>query len=473
LQNQSAAAFQFGDFVLSETPLELSKNGTPVDLPLQSLKLLLLLVKRRGALASHDDLRTYLWGDRTVNFNQSIYANINHIRHALEDDSENPKLIENVRRQGYRFLGDVERVSKQRIPSTARKSISKGVMGRNLAIGASILIGVTAIAVFLPFNAPTPSIDITSAGQDAQSLYQRGQYLIGRHDLEATKKGLDYFDAALQSDPNSGQIHLSAAKAHGRLGNFEQADWHANRALELDDKLVDAHVVLGLVELLHRWDWESAKVQFRQALMRDDSNAAAHQGLATYYVLQGNLEEGLRHMEQALELDPASTLIRADFGWFNYFAGDYEKAADLCAEALDLAPGDAANLQCLIRSASLAGDYDTAIGRMIVFMKKQGATGDDINVLISKPPSDALLEFDRWRLNHYQRSGGADMHDSAKMAFTAASVGQFEVALGYVEQGLRERNPMIAFVAVDLVFAPLHGHPKFEAAMQELDLERL
>ena len=47
-------------------------------------------------------------------------------------------------------------------------------------------------------------------------------------------------------------------------------------------------------------------------------------------------------MRRARQLDPASTIILADFGWFYYFAGNYENAANICTEALDLEPDDVA-----------------------------------------------------------------------------------------------------------------------------------
>lgn len=468
LKSRELESIRFGEFCLSLHPLALSKLGTPISLRLLPLRLLAFLASRHGRLTAHEEIHKHLWGNRVLSFNKSVHVYISQIRAALNDDALCPKFIENVPRQGYRFVADVEKIWRASDFIAARENASISIK-RYSVISAAAIIATLAFAVIVEF--PTSQVAPVAAS-DALDSYKRGMYLLERHDSASTEKSIAYFKTALEMDPNLAVAHLGVARAYGRLGKFDQANQSANQALALNERLSEAYVILGLVDLMHDWAWDSALKNFQGALGLDESSAAAHQGIASYYVLRGEVDAGIAHMHRARSLDPASTIIRADFGWYYYFAGQHKKAARTCSEALDLAPEDVSIRHCLIRSLWVAGEHRSALGHIVSFMQESGATKNELNAVIDRDAQDALLAFDQWRLKKYESETSSNVSSAARLAHAAAGAGDFERALAYISIGLEERNPMIPFIAVDPIFRPIALDPQFQQMLLRLGLPR-
>jgi TolB-like protein/DNA-binding winged helix-turn-helix (wHTH) protein/Tfp pilus assembly protein PilF len=100
---------RFGVFELDPVAGELRKSGLQIRLPDQSLKILVMLVKRPGTVVTREELRHELWPDGTfVEFDHSLNAAINRLRAALNDSAETPRFVETVTHRGYRFIATVD-----------------------------------------------------------------------------------------------------------------------------------------------------------------------------------------------------------------------------------------------------------------------------------------------------------------------------------------------------------------------------
>jgi DNA-binding winged helix-turn-helix (wHTH) protein len=108
---------RFGTFELDEDAGQLRRDGSPVRLPPQPFRLLLLLASRPGELVTRDEIRQQLWGDDTyVDFDQGVNFCIKQVRSVLKDDADRPLYIETVPRRGYRFIAPIDRPSPPAAP---------------------------------------------------------------------------------------------------------------------------------------------------------------------------------------------------------------------------------------------------------------------------------------------------------------------------------------------------------------------
>jgi len=102
--------YRFGLFQIDPDTGRLLRQGVPVRLHEQSLRVLGLLLERAGDIVTREELRQSLWPDGTyVEFEGSLNAILKRLRFALGDDADNPVFIETVPRRGYRFIAPVER----------------------------------------------------------------------------------------------------------------------------------------------------------------------------------------------------------------------------------------------------------------------------------------------------------------------------------------------------------------------------
>src|SRR6202453_1997413 len=99
---------RFGVFELDRDAMELRRNGVPIRLQEQPLRILAALVERPGEIITREELQERVWGkDTFVDFEQSLNKAVNRLREALNDEAGQPKYVETVPRRGYRFIAPV------------------------------------------------------------------------------------------------------------------------------------------------------------------------------------------------------------------------------------------------------------------------------------------------------------------------------------------------------------------------------
>ena len=111
-RKELAPTHRFGLFEVNLAHGILTRHGTRVKLQDQPFRILTLLLQRPGEIVTREELRQALWQEGThVNFDGSLNAALKKLRSALQDDAENPRFIETVPRQGYRFLAPIHIIS--------------------------------------------------------------------------------------------------------------------------------------------------------------------------------------------------------------------------------------------------------------------------------------------------------------------------------------------------------------------------
>lgn len=105
----TARRFRFGDFEFHTSPARLLERGEVIKVRPQALQVLELLLSRAGQTVSREELRRHLWGDEEyVDHERGINSALLALRKALADDPQDPRFVETVPRQGYRFIAPVE-----------------------------------------------------------------------------------------------------------------------------------------------------------------------------------------------------------------------------------------------------------------------------------------------------------------------------------------------------------------------------
>lgn len=181
---------------------------------------------------------------------------------------------------------------------------------------------------------------------EAYNLYLRGRFFWNRYSKEWVLKAIEVFQEAIQIDSYYALAYCGLADAYFRLSNVHfpprevmpKAKEAALRAVEIDDKLAEAHSSLGLVKVYYDHDWIGAEAEFRKALKLDPNLVSAHQRYGSYLTFMGRFEESIRHYENALELDPFSLQINMNLATTYYLRGEYERAINHLNKTSELEP---------------------------------------------------------------------------------------------------------------------------------------
>lgn len=96
---------RFGDFVLDAAQRRLFEAERDVKLQPKAFELLRVLVEARPRALSKDEILAAVWPDAFVTEN-SLATVIRDLRHALNDDAQEPRFIRTVYGFGYAFTGE-------------------------------------------------------------------------------------------------------------------------------------------------------------------------------------------------------------------------------------------------------------------------------------------------------------------------------------------------------------------------------
>jgi Tol biopolymer transport system component/DNA-binding winged helix-turn-helix (wHTH) protein len=128
---EAKASYRFGLYEVDPTRAKLTRQGIRLKLQDQPFRILILLLQKHGEIVTRDELRQTLWPKGThVNFDGSLNAALKKLRAALQDDAENPRFIETVPRQGYRFLAPVQ-IINDAVASVQSGQVSRLENGQN------------------------------------------------------------------------------------------------------------------------------------------------------------------------------------------------------------------------------------------------------------------------------------------------------------------------------------------------------
>jgi len=148
-KSSQATELRFEGFKLSLRSGELWKDGTPIKLPPQPSRVLVLLASQSGQLVSREEIRQQVWGIETfVDFEQGLNSCIKQVRAVLGDDPDTPHFIETVPRRGYRFIAPLETVGGA-VSSSESGSPLSATAGRSTRTRAWLIGLVLMIAVLI------------------------------------------------------------------------------------------------------------------------------------------------------------------------------------------------------------------------------------------------------------------------------------------------------------------------------------
>jgi len=119
---------------------------------------------------------------------------------------------------------------------------------------------------------------------------------------------------------------------------FPKARTAAEKAVEIDNGLAEAHTSLGLVRFQYDWDWEGAEREFKRAIGLNPSYAPAHQFYGDFLKSQGRFDEALTEMSYAGALDPLSLSINTGVGHVLYLSRQYDQAIEQYRNTIKLDP---------------------------------------------------------------------------------------------------------------------------------------
>ena len=321
--------------------------------------------------------------------------------------------------------------------------------------------------------AAQPTSDTT-----AYELYLKGRLLWSKRGGENLRQAIAFYEQAIARDPNYALAYAAMAEAYVLLpfyagtaqGEvFPKAKAAALKALQLDDKLAEAHTALAFLLCMDDLDMAGSISEFQRAIALNPNYATAHHwyGFGPLLAL-GRFEDAIAEGKRAIELDPLSPIINAALGQTLSIARRYDEAIAQLRKTLEIDPTFYYAHYSLGIALQLKGDMPGAITE---YAKAQQLSDDlRVQVLLANIKAlsgekeaavQMLAELEELSRHRYVRSYWR--------ALLYLSLGKRDEAIRWLEKGVADHEGLeIAWIKVDPLLDPLRGDPRFEALVQKV-----
>ncbi|HEX2723906.1 MAG TPA: protein kinase [Gemmatimonadaceae bacterium] len=323
--------------------------------------------------------------------------------------------------------------------------------------------------------------EVTRGTQNVQAygLYLRGRYAWNKRTQDGVAEGIKFFEQAIECDPRYALAYTGLADAyalHVDYRNvavhegFRRAKQYARQALELDDRLAEAHASLAWSLFIYDWDWQGAGAAFRRAIELDPRYATAHQWYAFLLASQKNLEEALIEAHTGLEIDPGSVSMRRALGYVYFYARRFDQAKYHLERAIAINPEAEESYRVMGMILTMAGEHEEAERVLREAVELPGAvTYTRVTLALAlaragnRQPANETLAFLEERALH-------DYVSPVEMATLHIALGNADKAIDWAERAHAERRGWMAYLNVHPVVDPLRMEPRFVALVRKMGL---
>jgi len=310
---------------------------------------------------------------------------------------------------------------------------------------------------------------------EAYSAYLKGRHLLLDNKTDATVAvALQYFQRAIELDPNFALAYAGLADAYGEQADADQpsekalalSKQAALRALAINPDLPEAHVSLADVLFFNEWKWAEADREYKRALQLKPTYEEGHHSYSHYLTLAGRHGEAIEESQLLLRLDPLSSHMNAHLGAAYLRAGRFDEAVTQLKKTIALDPNYMRAylfLGVVYESQKL---YPEAIAALKKAVSLAGETLEGqaklARVLIeSGDKKEGLL-----MLKHLEMEAQRRFVSPVELASIYTALGDHEKALTLLENALQQHNVRLLFIHQGHEFDPLRNSPRFLRILQ-------
>jgi len=313
---------------------------------------------------------------------------------------------------------------------------------------------------------------VAASSSAAYTEYLKGRYADKLNTIEGALEAIDHYQRAIDLDPAMSLAWAGLASATawhtGYSSDFaegyEKARAAANKALELDDSLPEAHLALADVQMSHDWDWSGAQASLQRALSLRPGDANILQKLARLEGILGKKEESLSHMQQAAILDPLDWGIQTGLAVAYAGNGQFDQSLEILRRVREMEPGRSGTHYRFGRQFLRTGKFNEAleefkletfdflsVSGQALALDKMGKTAESqsqLNLLITAIGESASYQI----AQVYAQREDADS------------------AMTWLERGFVIRDPGLVYLKSDNTFDPVRDDPRFQALLEKMHL---
>jgi serine/threonine protein kinase/Flp pilus assembly protein TadD len=317
---------------------------------------------------------------------------------------------------------------------------------------------------------------------EAYQLYLKGLFHFANRTKEDVQKAIGYFQQATQLDPNFALAYVGISQSYSMMPSysylspkeaFPQAKAAAEKALEIDPSLADAHGALATTFAAYDWNWVEAEREFKRAIELNPNVADIHYRYGLIYLIPaGRMDEAIREIKRALELEPLSIAMNANLAGAYMYARQNDLALAQARKTFDLEPGHITARVWLINIYESLGMYSEAIALSEESTKNH--TSDQYFLFYAgyayaKTGRREKAEDAITKLVDLEKIEPVDPY---LLATLYVGLGDKDKAFVELEKSFNELGYYVPLLRVDPLMDPLRDDPRFAGLIKRIGLPK-
>ena len=307
---------------------------------------------------------------------------------------------------------------------------------------------------------------------EAYQNYLRGRFHSNQRTAQGLERGIENYEQAIEKDPDYAQAYAGLADAYalqmifiGRTFSdvYQPALRAAQKALELDDTLPEAHTALGRLKGSYEWDWSGSEEHFRKAIELNPNYGDAHLTLGTQLARRGRLNEAISEVKKAIEVDPLSRAYINQLGRLLLYNHQYDEAIEKLQESMEIDPTATGGRGFLVNAYWFNGMHQEAIVELEKVDSLRGTPNSQVTRFFRQVASGNRVEAMRTLEENTQNAFGT--------ALNYAMLGETALAIEWATTAVDQQINAITWAKVVPHFAPLRDDPRFQDLLRRMNLE--
>ena len=313
-----------------------------------------------------------------------------------------------------------------------------------------------------------------SRSPDAYDVYLQGLFYSDKSTEEALQQSLEFFERALEKDPQLSRAWTGIAKAWLWLADayvpprqaYPKVRDAATHALKIDNDDAEAHVYLGEVKRILDWDMDGAAREFCRAVEIDPKSTPSNYFSAAFWAARGKRDEALAYLQRTSKIDPASLWVNNSACELYRYFGLYDEAIAAGERALQLDPAFVYGEPLLAALYRETGRFDDAIRLYEKAENLSGRPAFGLAITYARMDrrDEAVRALNAATANRRYTPGDAIAH-------VHVALGERDDAIRELERACEERSSSLHFVGIAPEFAPLRSDERFVSILSKIGLE--
>ena len=317
---------------------------------------------------------------------------------------------------------------------------------------------------------------------EAYQLYLRGRYSFAKRTRPDMLAAIDYFQQAIKLDPKFALAYARMSETYGSMPAypylspkeaFPQAKAAAQKALEIDPTLSEAHTFLAYSLAIYDWNWPEAERSFKRAIELDPNNSTAHFRYGQIYLLAtGHLDEGIAEIKRGLELEPLDVNMGGTLASAYMYNGQNGAALEQAKKTYDLEPTHPIARWILSQAWTINGMYTETIA-----LNEQWLQTDPTNQFALREAGIAYAKSGRRdkaeeMINRFREIAKTQYVPMCRLASIYAALGEKDKAFDELNKAFEARDWELYRMSADQYFVELRGDPRYAEIVKRLNLPR-